>query len=174
MEPYAFDRPRKRKAEFVKPPNYLKKKVGSGGLPEHTIEKAQRIMDQDMLEEFEPMARQHLKELMGGIKFIKQNRLNLDKETLIAGLIYPTLQLRANGKMFGYSVVTQIAAKLIQFLEVIDYPDDEVLQIAIAFHTSINIILHKKLIGMGGKEGQALFVELDEVCKRYFVKYRKV
>ncbi len=173
MESNEFNKPRKRKAEFIKPPNILKKKVGSGGLPQSRIDEAQRVIDLEGELSFEPMAKEYLHELLGGIKLIKQNKLDLDKETLIAGLIYPTLQLRANGKMFGHSLVTQISNKLIHFLEVIDYPDDEVLNIILVFHSSMTLILKRKMKGMGGKEGQALFLELDNLCQRYFTKYKK-
>lgn len=60
---------------------------------------------------------------------------------------------------FRYPLVTRIADKLIQFLEVIAAPDKDAIEIVLAFHMTLRAVLMGRVTGSGGKHG-------EELCRR--------
>ncbi len=166
-----FNQPQRRKAEFIHPPHPLKAKVGTGGLDDKTIAKAQKLMESSAID-FAPLAETLLEALEQSIeKARKENRD--DQEAIIATILYPAIQLKANGGLFNYPLVTEMAAKLVQFLEVIDEPDEKVLEIVEAFRTTLKAVIAGRVSGHGGDRGRELVQELDKTCYRYFDKKRK-
>ena len=141
----------RRKAEFINPPNLLKDKVGSGGLSEDILDKAQALLENNTVD-FQPLANMYLDGLMHGIEHTKNSAPTDDQEYLISTMLYPAMQLKANGGMFHYSLVTTIADRLIQFLEVIETPDIEAIEIVLAFHTTIRAVIQGKIMGDGGDQ----------------------
>lgn len=169
-DPDHFNQVPRRKAEFIRPPNTLKAKVGSGGLSEDILNKAQTLLENNAAE-FAPLAELYFTSLMRGVESARKASLSDDNENVIAHIIYPAMQLKANGGMFHYQLVTRAADKLIQFLEVIERPDEEALEIVVAFLTTIRAIVNSKIIGDGGKHGRDLIDALNHACMRYFEKY---
>lgn len=161
----------KRKAEFIKPPNTLKAKVGSGGLSEDILNRAQALLENNTVD-FQPLAEMYLTALMKGIENAKEADAKADKEHIISAMLYPGMQLKANGGMFHYPLVTRMSDKLIQFLEVVEEPDIECIEIVLAFHTTIRAVVLGKIKGDGGPHGQNLLDALTDACMRYFEKYR--
>ena len=62
----------KRRAEFIKPLNTLKQKVGSGGLSEDILNKAQALLENNTVD-FLPLAEMYLEGLMKGIEKSPRN-----------------------------------------------------------------------------------------------------
>lgn len=162
----------KRKAEFINPPNTLKQKVGSGGISEEILTKAQELLENNTVD-FLPLGEMYLNTLMKGIEKAKNAHPEDDKEHLITLMLYPGMQLKANGGMFHYPLVTRISDKLIQFLEVIEEPDNEAIEIVMAFHTTIRAVILGRISGDGGRHGSELIDALDKACLRYFDKSHK-
>ena len=163
------EKPR-RKAEFMKPLNHLKSKAGHGGLDEDILSKAQALLENNSVD-FLPMAEMYLSGMMRGIERARNPAPGESEEVLITGMIYPAMQLKANGGMFRYLLVTRIANKLIQFLEVIAAPDKDAIEIVLAFHTTMRAVLMGRVIGSGGKHGDELMQALEAACLRYFEHY---
>ncbi len=161
----------RRSAEFIKPPNMLKTKVGSGGLGDEILNKAQDLLENNTVD-FQPLAEMYLATLMKGIEMAKETDPDSDQELIISRMLYPGMQLKANGGMFHYPLVTRIADKLIQFLEVIEQVDVEAIEIVLAFHTTIRVVVMGRVSGDGGKHGIELMRALNEACMRYFDKYK--
>lgn len=159
----------KRNAEFIHPPNILKEKVGSGGISNDILDKAQALLENNTVD-FMPLAEIYLDGLMKGIESAKDSNANDDTEYLISTMLYPSMQLKANGGMFHYPLITDIADRLIQFLEVIAEPDLESIEIVLAFHTTMRAIIHGKIQGDGGEHGSDLLSALNKACIRYFEK----
>ncbi|MCB9991834.1 MAG: hypothetical protein H6867_10805 [Rhodospirillales bacterium] len=168
--PAHFNQERKRKAEYIKPPNTLKAKVGSGGLSEQILQKAQALLENNSVD-FQPLAEMYLSSLMRGIEIATDPNTESDTESLISGMLYPSMQLKANGGMFHYPLVTNIADRLVQFLEVIEEPDIDAVEIVLAFHTTIRAVIIGKITGTGGRHGDELMGALNEACTRYFERY---
>lgn len=160
----------RRKAEFTKPPNILKDKVGSGGLGDEILAKAQKLLEENTVD-FAPLGEMYLSALIQGVETTKNAGAAEDNEYLISCMLYPAMQLKANGGMFHYPLITRVADKLIQFLEVIDEPDIEAIEIVMAFHTTMQAILKGNISGDAGKHGEELLKALDSACLRYFEKY---
>lgn len=167
-----FSQKKRRTAQFIKPPNMLKTKVGGGGLSEEILTKAQDLLENNTVD-FQPLAEMYLASLMKGINLAKESDVSDDREYIISRMLYPGMQLKANGGMFHYPLVTKIADKLIQFLEVVEYPDIEVIEIVLAFHTTISAVVAGRVAGDGGKHGDALIKALEGACVRYFDKYQQ-
>lgn len=164
-----YKMPQKRKAEFFTPPNMLKIKVGYGGLSDDILNKAEALLQNNSME-FTPLAEMYLDTMMKGIEQARTPPEGMDNDTIIAAILFPGMQLKANGGMFHYNLITQIADRFIQFMEVIDRVDPEALEIILAFHTTIRAVLLGRIKGDGGKRGEELMAALVSACYRYFEK----
>ncbi len=162
-----FDQAPRRKAEFIKPSRSLKDKIGDGGLSEDILDKAQKLLEENTVE-FEPLANMYLSSLMDGIEAAKGYGPSDDIEYVLSHIIYPAMQLKANGGMFHYELITTIADKLIQFLEVIVEPDIPAIEIILAYHTTMRAVIQGKIKGRGGEHGDELVSALESACMRYF------
>jgi len=165
--PDHYNQPQKRQAEFIRPPNILKAKVGSGGLSDAILDKAEALLENNTVD-FLPLAEMYLASLMKGIELAKNHEPDIDDEYVISCMLYPAMQLKANGGMFHYPLVTHIGDKLIQFLEVIEEPDIEAVEIVLAFHTTMRAVVLGKIQGDGGVHGEELILALSDACLRYF------
>ncbi|MBU6235461.1 MAG: hypothetical protein KGQ41_06415 [Alphaproteobacteria bacterium] len=166
-----YPRAPRRRAEVLFPPNTLKAKVGSGGIDERLIEKAQRIIEETKVD-FLPIGKRYLASLEEGVVTTRTSRGQIDSENLIATMLYPAMQLKANGGMFGYPLITSVAARLIRFLEQVHDANEDVLEVVNAFVESLKAIL---LMGENNRKviqhGDDLYLALDEACERYFEKH---
>lgn len=152
------------------PPNRLKAKVGNGGLTEDILNKAQALLEEHTID-FRPLGEMYLDSLMKGAELARTPPPTFSNEAIIAGILFPSMQLKANGGMFHYTLITIIADRLVQFLEVIDTIDSDSLEIVMAFHTTMRAILLGQIRGDGGARGAALTKALVEACYRYFEKH---
>lgn len=160
----------RRKAEFIRPKNTLKAKVGSGGVGDDILEKAEALLENHSID-FLPLAEIYLGSLMKGIEKAQAPEYEDQDEYVISLMLYPTMQLKANGGMFHYPLITKIADKLIQYLEVIEIADLDAIEIVLAFHTTMRAIILGKIKGDGGSHGKDLIAALDEACTRYFDRF---
>lgn len=173
MDIQHYNQPQRRKAEFIKPPNLIKTKVGEGGLSDAILDRAQKLIENNP-SDFVPLAEIYLARMKEGIKKAQNASADEeDSEYLIAGILYPCAQLKANGGMFHYHLVTRIAERFVQFMEVIESIDPEALEIAEAFYTTIKAVVHGKVKGDGGKYGEELVEALNHACMRYFDKHKE-
>ncbi len=164
-----FHQTPRRKAEFFNPPNTLKEKVGHGGLTEEVLKKAQGLLENNTYE-YRPMGEMALDAML---KAITEARRPGDRkqEALINSLLFPTMQLKTNGGMFHYQLVTKIADRLVQFLEVIETLDESAIEVIEGFYTTMRAIFIAQLKGDGGIKGQQLYLALVDACMRYFDKF---
>ena len=154
--------------KLVKPENTLKKKVGDGGFNKEDIKRAQDAIDNTDID-FAPqglLLLDRLKETLGDIRSgkIKSGRVALDE------LIYPLLQLKAQGGMFNYPTITQITTDILLFLEDIKKIDKDLLKIMDSYHQSAKIILEHNLKDVQSATAVQIANELKAVCTRYTLK----
>ncbi len=83
------------------------------------------------------------------------------------------LELRGQGSMFGYPLMTQFGKSLYEF----SIPDMSVtpqLLDLIKAHTDlINVVIHQRMKGDGGEVGRDLMNNLDKAKKKYAVRQRE-
>ncbi len=160
-----------RNAKFINAPNVLKAKVGIGGLSDAILERAQKLLE-NHTEDFRPLGEIYLKQMKEGIDAAVALGKSTDSEDVIALILLPCVQLKANGGMFHYPLITRIAERFVQFMEVVEKLDPETLDITVAFHTTMKIVVASEIKGDGGEQGEALVNELNNACMRYFDKHK--
>lgn len=168
-----YNKKPRRRAEFFMPVNQLKNKVGTGGLSEDVLRKAQDLLDNNNVD-FVPLATTYLNSLGNALTQAQtslEDRDHAKHENLIYILLYPSLQLKANGGMFGYPLISDIAQRLIHFLEVIERIDADAIEVVTAFRTAMLAVISGTLDRRGNAHGHTLVKELDEACFRYFDRY---
>lgn len=161
----------RRNAEFLTPPNIIKAKVGSGGLSDDILIKAQAVLETNNTD-FAPLAEMYLQNLNAAIdggKFLIG--FMGDHETAILSMIYPSMQLKANGGMFHFPIITQLADKMVQFLEVIETIDRDVIDLVNAFVITIRAVIAGRVHDIKSARGQELLSALDGACRRYFTRH---
>lgn len=159
----------RRKAEFITPPNTLKEKVGKGGLSADVLKKAQALIENNKYN-FRPEGEKILENMLKAISQARRPE-NKDEEKLISDILYFAMQLKTNGGMFHYELVTKIADRLVQFLEVIEQIKAPELEIIEGFYSTLRVVFVSEIKGDGGMKGQQLYGALIEACMRYFEKF---
>jgi len=157
-----------KKPRFIKPINNFKMRVGTGGIDEKLLDSAQNIIKENKID-FTRYATEYIQELEQLI-----NQASIDNATdrsTIEKLIKPIMQLKANGGMFKYYLISDIADIALDFLEDITEINEDVLRIINIHKQTLQVIIISKLTGDGGKEGLKLIKELNEACTRYKNKY---
>ncbi len=160
------------KAKFYTPPNTLKIKVGSGGLAKNILAQAQQLLEENNVD-FEPIALNYMEALRRGLDHAYNPKTEASNHELMSGLINPIMQLKANGGMFDYPLVSKISDKMITLIETAKQPDSDLQDIIQAYHTTITAILHSKLRGEGGVKGDNLYFAICDACDRYHKKHAK-
>lgn len=162
-----------RNAEFLTPPNLIKAKVGNGGLSNQLLMKTQKLLEEHA-QDFTPLAKIYLDRMAEGIEQAKSNTEEFsESEDQISLILFPCVQLKANGTMFQYPLVTRLADRFVQFMEVVERLDKETLEIAEAFYSTIKIVVSSQIKGTGGSQGEQLVEELNAACMRYFAKHKE-
>lgn len=163
---------REQTPEFYTPRNVLKAKLGDGGLNSRVIELAQRMIDQAGVD-FLPLGQRFLVGLQEGVRVAATQRGQVEDEVLINTMLYPAVQLKANGGMFGYPLVTAVAGRLVRFLEYVTDVNDDMLEVVGGFITAIQalMLLSGQKRREAEPEGIELYKALDEACARYFARY---
>ncbi len=153
----------KKRAKVIRPPNTLQDKVGTGGISDNILDKAQALLETNA-EEFAPIADIYLVRMLIGIQ---KAETDISFESALTHILQPCMHLKANGGMFYYHLITTIADKLARFLGSLTEFDDDAIEIITAFHTTMRAVIVGKIKGDGGKHGASLLGALDEACERY-------
>lgn len=154
-----------RKAEFIMPPNKLKQKAGSGGLEEAVLQKAEESLEKNDID-FHPIADEFLKQIDVHLKEIAEGKLT--GEAAIEAIIYPAMQLKAQGTMFHFPLATDIANILVNFLETVVTMDQKVAEIILAHRRSLAAVLQGNMKDPNDPQGVALRTALLETCNKYY------
>ncbi|TVQ82034.1 MAG: hypothetical protein EA357_10910 [Micavibrio sp.] len=149
-------------------PNLLKKKTGEGGCCDASVEKAQRLIESNNID-FLPAARDLLDMLAAYAARYRTQQAKGEKE--VFKLLYPAMQLNAQGRMFHYPLISDMADVLVNFLENIEELNADALDIVDAHHTAITLIVRRKIAGNGGSAEKAVYDDLVRACRRYHKKY---
>ena len=160
-----------RRAELIVPPNILKQKMGSGGIDPAALVKAQETIDKNTID-FRPIAKELVEQLTAAVK--KAQEGSADSEVLLEGMIYPAMQMKAQGAMFHFPLVTDISDILVNFLETVNDVDKDVLEIVIAHKMAISAVISADMRGTGDAKGKVLRDSLLDACMRYYTAKEKL
>ena len=133
------------------------------------LERAEIFIEENQLD-FTPYAESLIKRLDGIIKDIKSG--DLSHEEGRGTLIRSIMEIKANGGMFQFMLLSEIADVILNFLENIEEINEDAMNIIDAHQNAVKIIVVNKLTGSGGREGKAISMELYAACNRYYGKYK--
>ncbi len=151
--------------EFITPPNTLKEKVGDGGVAGAILDKAQSVM-KSFVKDYPPVAKLDLKKLLDAMQNYMKEEVTLDKA--LHDIKAAAIDLKSNGAMFNYPVVSQMGHSLLTFVDNIRYIDEDVVQIIMAHHQSIKAVVDNKQSGDVDKGGETLIKALTGAVSRYY------
>jgi len=154
-----------RNAEFIMPPNVLKQKMGSGGIDPGLLVKAQEKLENNAVD-FKPIAMELIRQLKAAIENGKSRAMA--DEAMIDAMIRPAMQLKAQGAMFHFPLITDISDTLVSFLETVVGIDKDVLEIVVAHQMAISVVLGANMQGAVDAKGKELRDSLVEACMRYY------
>jgi DNA-binding response OmpR family regulator len=154
-----------RAASLLTPPNIMKQKMGFGGIDTNALVVAQSFLESNTVN-FKPIGIALVNALDEGLQNSKNG--GVEGEAAIEFMLYRAAQLKAQGAMFNYHVVTRIADTLVTFLETVEGVDNDVLEIIEAHKVAFLYILSNNITGHGGAHEKTLQDSLLDVCGRYY------
>ncbi len=157
-------------AEFLDPPNFLKRKAGSGGIPQHLLDKGEGFIKENDID-FIPFAKDHIKHIKAYAKELKTAKNKTAEQQYFDGITENVMRLKAHGGMFGYDIMSAVSDITLNCLELTKTINDDLYQIIDAHNNSIELVIATKLRGNGGDQGKAIVNELRKATVRYHKKY---
>lgn len=83
------------------------------------------------------------------------------------------LEIRGQGSMFGYPLMTQFGKSLYEFTHKDMAVSPQLLDLIKAHTDLINVVIHQRMKGDGGPVGTDLMNSLDEAKKKYAIRQRE-
>ncbi len=156
-----------KKVKIIKADKELQRKAGMGEISPHRIELAQSLIQNNTVDftEIALPALVRLREAVAATKTVNQ-----DFQVFVDRIINPVMELKANGKMFKYDLVGDLASIMLGFLEQIHTLDNDSIEIISAHERTLTAIIMKRISGDGGPSGTQLRSELESACTRYYRK----
>ncbi|NCC22904.1 MAG: hypothetical protein EOM26_10665 [Alphaproteobacteria bacterium] len=155
------------RVNIYKATKILQAKVGSGAVEKEKVEVCQKQIDENQTD-FGPMAKEFLDELTRAVTFARAGKEDL--QSLRQHVTQPVMQLKANGAMFGYTLIGDLANIMLNFLETVSRIDDDIIAIVEAHQKTLAAIVNNQMKGDGGATGKMMKDELVGACKRYMEK----
>lgn len=153
-----------RKAKMVAPENTLKKKVGHGGFDQATLAKAQNMIENNTVD-FRPIAKDYISELNNILKEARAGAMR--NEDVLPSLMFPLMQLKAQGGLFHYPFISRLSHVLIDCLETVPAADNDVLDLVEGYRDSINAAITIELKDEKHKIAVEFCDALSGACTRY-------
>ncbi|HEY8190182.1 MAG TPA: hypothetical protein VIF12_05815 [Micavibrio sp.] len=154
--------------KMITPRHVLREKIGYGGIDPAVMERAEEHIAKNDVD-FQPYAKGFLERIEQAVAVARPIKVrNRDAVDMI---VNPVMELKANGGMFKYPLVTEIADIMLDFLEGLNSLNDDALDLVEVHQKTLHAIIGSKLSGDGGKAGKALANELYRACKRYHKKH---
>lgn len=142
----------------------LQQKTGFGEISAAAIQKSQKMMDENKIE-FLPIANLFLTELEEALALTKSETEHSKKS--IERMAAPIMQLKANGMIFRYTLVGNLAKIALEFLDKINEVDEFMLAIIEAHAKTLRRLINDDTKGDGGETGAKFQDELSKACGRY-------
>lgn len=154
--------------KMITPKHVLREKIGYGGIAKGLVERAEGVIASNDID-FQPYAKNFLGRIEQAIVLARPLKTR-NRET-VDMLIKPVMELKANGGMFKYPLVTEIADIILDFLEGLNSLNDDALDVVDIHQKALHAIIGNRLTGNGGRTGESLSNELYAACKRYHKKH---
>lgn len=156
-----------KKANIIKANYQLQHKVGAGPIDVKQVKDMQQVIDKNEVDFF-PLGLAILDRLQEGLGRASDPSVTMTQ--MKEFLIKPVMELKANAAIFKYDLIGNLANIMLHFLETISVMDKDAIEIVKAHHTSLHMIIVRKMSGNGGEAGKHLTAELQKACDRYYQK----
>lgn len=150
-------------AEFVTPPNYLKMKVGGGGIDKEAIKEAEIAVQVLGHKMYAKWADDDLGRMR--VSFEELKATNLDDPDSVKKMLRICWDMKGLGGTFGYPLVTTITHYLSNYLEhCLNAEGARVSTAVVSPHIdALYVVLSQKISGDGGAIGRELVSGLEKV-----------
>ncbi|WP_341894954.1 hypothetical protein [Ferrovibrio terrae] len=150
-------------AEFVTPPNYLKMKVGAGGIDKEAIKEAEIAIQVLGHKMYSKWADDDLGRMRASFEELKQT--SLDDPDSVKKMLRICWDMKGLGGTFGYPLVTTITHYLSNYLEhCLNTEAAQVSPAVVSPHIdALYVVLSQKISGDGGAIGRELVSGLEKV-----------
>lgn len=145
------------------PPNYLKMKVGSGGIDKEALKEAEIAIQVLGHKMYAKWADDDLGRMRAAFEEMKQT--NLDDPDGVKKMLRVCWDMKGLGGTFGYPLVTTITHYLSNYLEhCLEHADAKVSAAVVSPHIdALYVVLSQKVSGDGGAIGRELVSGLEKV-----------
>lgn len=142
------------KAEYITPPHTIRTKVSGGGpLTSQMLKKAEDVVQQHA-EKYIERAQEQVDAL---VEVVRQTQgATDDREQLFEKIFLQAHDIRGLGSTFGYTLVTNIAASLCNFVESADKDNDGVMEVLNAHVDALRGMIGNDVKGDGGPIGREI------------------
>jgi len=150
--------------QCIMPPNTLKRKMGSGGIDEKALAKAQSNLENNNID-FRPIAFRWLGVLEGALVGVKNGQVKNKAELEI--VLFPVAKLKEQGSMFRFPLITEASTVIGDLLETSAKLDKGIMEVLDGYKMAVSAIISNDMTGDGGEKGQELVVSLTAATDRY-------
>lgn len=157
-------------AKFTNPPNKLKQKVGSGGIPERLVDQGQGFIEENDID-FLPFANEYLREVKRHLNIIRNTENKEEQITSFDKITQNIMSIKAHGGMFNYPIMSDIADIALSFLEGAETRNEDLYKIIDAHNNSMDLIIAKDIKDSSDSQGSAIIDALYGATLRYQKKY---
>ena len=142
------------KAEYITPPHTIRTKVsGSGPLTSQMLLKAEEVVQQHA-EKYIERTQDQIDAL---VEVVQEAEAETGDKAALFEKIFPQAHdIRGLGSTFGYTLITNIAASLCNFVEAVDNYDEDVMEVQNAHVDALRGINSNDMKGAGGPIGREI------------------
>ena len=153
-------------AKIINTPNNLRKaKVGTGRakIDAKVLEKAEKVVEK-IQQEYSDWADEDLVALEEVLKELKSS--DSDQPAAIKTLYRLSLDMKGQGGSFGYRMMSEVAARLNDFIATRDQLSTLDTEVVEAHISALQAIYRQNIRDDGGKMGTALLIGLDKIVEK--------
>ena len=152
------------KAEYITPPHTIRTKVSGGGpLSTQMLKKAEEVVQQHAEKYIERAQSQ----IDGLVEVVREAHAETNERPKIFERIFLRAHdIRGLGSTFGYTLVTDIAASLCNFVESVENHDDNVMEVIDAHVDALRGMIGNDVKGDGGSIGREILDGLNQAVAK--------
>lgn len=159
------NKPKSGQVVILKANFALRMKIGKGGIAPKVLLACRRVMEENAFD-FAPMARDILKTILSEIERMRANKRSHDEA--LNALRIQVMQFKANAATFRYPLLSEIAHKLLDFLDQIDQLDAPAIEIVLAFHDTAEKLLVRRDENRTDSRTRKIPKEFERAFERYW------
>jgi len=156
--------------EIIYPENTIQKKVGTGGLPQHIIDQADKVA-KSIKFDLEPYIKERIQSLKSLSADANRGFSAGNDNKMINSFLHDIVQLNTNAKLDQQGCLSLFSTNLLQFMTPIDQFNIDTNHVVSAHLKVMDIILDKNIKTKNNPTVRILLDELHDVCARYNTKH---